>query len=370
MEKENNLYKMLSKDITKLNSIILDDELIFNTIEETGQNQAAIEKNPKYKKAIELLKEVPENQIAIEKNPKYKKAIKLLKEVTEEENKPIPFNYLSHRIEETEEFKQVSLKKLVEIAKERDKPKIDPDKKAVYSFRLTKKTMDKLEHYINKEKLNKTIFMEDLINNYFKDKIIERQVFNYKIGLILENRQYHICLNNKLDIWIDGSYKANKRDLTSHEGLTVLYDQDFDKYHFIHLFFSIDFNTLPMFKNIDYKIISYETAMELAIKNENVELQEELLLKFPSEKEMTCDIVDGKVIGVKTRDKSIVLEEKIEKLQSELEKEKEDKKKLERNMKILFEDLEKMHMRDKEISKKLNKIDIKKLEELLDKLQT
>jgi len=51
------------------------------------------------------------------------------------------------------ETKGTTLKDLIEEAKEKENPELNPTDKKVYSFRLTNETMDKIEFYTEKEKV-------------------------------------------------------------------------------------------------------------------------------------------------------------------------------------------------------------------------
>ena len=226
----------------------------------------------------------------------------------------------------------ILLKDLVEQAKKRDKTKQDQDTKPVYSFRIDKQKMNKIDHYINKRKITKSMFLENLIDKFFKNKIVERKDFNKYIKIDIDNGETHVYLplNNNLDIWVNGEYRANKQNLNSHEGLVILESAKSDVIYYAHLFFNIDFNKENIFDNIRYEFISRDEALELTIMRNNKKLQKKIEKYYPIQPESPdYIIVDEEVKGNWNKEKD--LEKELKELQFKLNKEKEYNKMLEEN---------------------------------------
>lgn len=170
-----------------------------------------------------------------------------------------------------EEIKQVSLKDLME---QKNKEK---ETKKAYSFRFNKELMNKIESYTEKAEISKTGLLEKLLNDFLKNRVIERQTFDYYMQVKKDKEvNTDIKLNNKLDIWDNGSYHSKYGDIYSHEGLEILITET--KTFFILLKFDLfDISDSSSYDNVDCEFISIDRALELAINRNNIQLEDEIL---------------------------------------------------------------------------------------------
>lgn len=234
---------------------------------------------------------------------------------------------------------------------------IDKSNKKNHSFRLDVDLIRTLNEYSEKENITKTQLLENILNDYFNTKVLERTRWGQLVNIEIEElkgtplERGSIIVNNYLDVWENGQYQGKDNNNTFHEGLEILEYLNKSYYLYIRFYMVLDNKRYPTFKDIETDLIDYDTAMKLAKDRKNRDLETDIYLSYKSgrqepKKEYETLLEDS---NIKDSEKIEKLKEIIEYQNSLLDLKKED---IKNGIKEYMEYYEK---KDKEITERLKK---------------